>query len=123
MAAVDYEDILYDEDGRLAFITLNRPEKLNALSNSLRGEVMHAMRRAEANPDIGVIVLRAAGRAFSAGYDLTPSRAAGEGSPYVNEFSLLPDTGTTHPGGQQWARHVVMTNFIIWELAVLTTEV
>jgi len=112
-----YEDILYDEHGRLAYITLNRPERLNALSNNLRGELMHAMRRAEASPEVGVIVLRANGRAFCSGYDLTPARQAGEGSPYVNEWSQLPDTGTTHPGQQQWARHVVMTNFIIWELA------
>jgi enoyl-CoA hydratase len=114
---VTYEDILYEEDGRLAFITLNRPEKLNALSNNLRGEVMDAMREAEANPDVGVIVLRAAGRAFSAGYDLTPSRQAGAESPYVNPRTFLPETGTTHPGPQQWSRHVVMTNFTIWELA------
>ena len=41
---MDYRDILYETDDRLAFITLNRPEKLNALSNTLRGEVMDAMR-------------------------------------------------------------------------------
>ena len=87
-----YEDILYDEHGRLAYITLNRPERLNALSNNLRGELMHAMRRAEASPEVGVIVLRANGRAFCSGYDLTPARQAGEGSPYVNEWSQLPDT-------------------------------
>ena len=68
-----YENILFETDGRLAYITLNRPEKLNALSNDLRGEMFHAMKEAEANRDIGVIVLKAAGRAFSAGYDLTPA--------------------------------------------------
>lgn len=112
-----YEDILYEEDGRLAYITLNRPEKLNALSNNLRGEVMHAMKRAEANADIGVIILRANGRAFSSGYDLTPTRMANAGSEFVHPLSLLPDTGSTHPGPGQWSRHVVMTNFTIWELA------
>ena len=78
-----YEDIKYETDGRLAFITLNRPEKLNALSNNLRGEMIHAMKEAEATPEVGVIILRAAGRAFSAGYDLT-SRAARSDSPYVH---------------------------------------
>ena len=115
--ATDYEDIRYEVDGRLAFVTLNRPEKLNALSNRLRGEVMDAMREAEANPAVGVIVLRGEGRAFSAGYDLTPSRADVGDTPYVDRRSQLPDTGSTHPGAVQWARHVVMTNFIIWELA------
>lgn len=113
---MSYRDIIYETDGRLAFITLNRPEKLNALSNNLRGEVMDAMREAEHDEEIGVIVLRAAGRSFSAGYDLTPSRAAGE-EDLVNPRSLLPETLTTHPGQQQWSRHVVMTNWTIWELA------
>ncbi len=113
---MDYSDILYETDGRLAFITLNRPEKLNALSNNLRGEVMDAMREAEHDEAIGVIVLRAAGRSFSAGYDLSPSRAAGDDQ-FVSHRSRLPDTGSTHPGAGQWSRHVVMTNWIIWELA------
>ena len=36
---MNYTDITYETDDRLAFVTLNRPEKLNALSNNLRGEV------------------------------------------------------------------------------------
>ena len=111
-----YRDILYETDDRLAFVTLNRPEKLNALNNNLRGEVMDAMREAEHDDAIGVIVLRAAGRSFSAGYDLAPSRAAGDDA-FVSHRSKLPDTGSTHPGAAQWSRHVVMTNWIIWELA------
>ena len=69
-----------------------------------------------ADDEVGVIVLRANGRSFSAGYDLTPSRSADDDS-YVSHRSKLPDTGTMHPGANQWARHVVMTNWIIWELA------
>ncbi len=111
-----YRDILYETDDRLAFITLNRPEKLNALNNNLRGEVMEAMREAEHDDSVGVIVLKAAGRSFSAGYDLSPAMAA-EDDEYVDPRSKLPYTGTTHPGATQWARHVVMTNWTIWELA------
>lgn len=114
---MSYQDITYETEGRLAFITLNRPEKLNALSNNLRGEVMHAMKEAEADREVGIIILKAEGRAFSAGYDLTPSRAAAEDSPYVHPRSMLPDTGSTHPGPQEWSRHVVATNWTIWELA------
>jgi enoyl-CoA hydratase len=112
-----YENILYEKDDRLAIITLNRPEKLNALSNELRGELFHAMKEAEADRDIGVIVLKAAGRAFSAGYDLSPSRDAPEGSPYVHPRSRLPDTNTTHPAHYDWSRHVLLGNWILWELA------
>jgi enoyl-CoA hydratase len=100
----------------LAFITLNRPEKLNALSNNLRGEVMDAMREAEHDDAVGVIVLKAAGRSFCSGYDLSPSRTAGDDE-HVDPRSHLPATGTTHPGASQWSRHVVMTNWTIWELA------
>ncbi|HJP52870.1 MAG TPA: enoyl-CoA hydratase-related protein [Pseudomonadales bacterium] len=113
---MEYRDILYETDERLAFITLNRPEKLNALSNNLRAEIMDAMREAEHDPEVGVIILKAAGRSFSAGYDLSPSRTAKDDE-YVDPRSKMPPTGTTHPGRDQWARHVVMTNWTIWELA------
>ncbi len=111
-----YRDILYETDDRLAFITLNRPEKLNALNNNLRGELMEAMREAEHDDSVGVIVLKAAGRSFSSGYDLSPARTADDDE-YVDPRSKLPYTGTTHPGATQWSRHVVMTNWTIWELA------
>jgi len=113
---MDYNDILYETDERLAYITLNRPEKLNALSNNMRAEIMDAMREAEHDEQVGVIVLRAMGRSFSSGYDLSPSRSA-EDDKFVSPRSKLPDTGSTHPGRNQWSRHVVMTNWIIWELA------
>ena len=67
-----YNNITYETDDRLAFITLNRPEKLNPLSHALRAEVYDAMRQAEHDDSIGVIILKANGRAFSAGYDLAP---------------------------------------------------
>ena len=67
----EYTDIMYEVKDRIAHITLNRPEKLNALSNNLRAELIHAMKWAESEPEVGVIVLAGSGRAFSAGYDLT----------------------------------------------------
>ena len=111
-----YEAIRYEIDGRLAFITLNRPERLNALSTTLRGEVIHAMKEAEATPEVGVIVLRAEGRAFSAGYDLTGPVAEPD-SPGINPHSLWPETGSSHPGPMQAALNKVAANWVIWELA------
>ncbi len=49
---LDYEDILYEVDAPLARITLNRPERMNALRNKLRGELFHALRVAESDPDV-----------------------------------------------------------------------
>jgi len=76
-----YQDILYDVDGPIAYITLNRPEKMNALSNNLRGELVHALKEAEFDPAISVIVIRGAGRAFSAGYDIGGGRAPRRAAP------------------------------------------
>ena len=113
---MEYQDILYETDGRVAFVTLNRPDKLNALSHNLRGEVMDAMRQAEHDDSVGVIILKAAGRSFCSGYDLAGAPAS-EDAEHVDKRSNLPYTGTTHPGALQWSRHVVMTNWTIWELA------
>jgi len=49
----EYEQILYEPKGPIAYLTLNRPEKLNALSNELRGEMVHALKKAEFDPAVG----------------------------------------------------------------------
>jgi len=67
-----YETILYEKHGPVATVTLNRPDKLNALSDDLQLEVRDALKDAGfADDGIRVIVLKAAGRAFSAGFDIT----------------------------------------------------
>jgi len=66
----DYETILFDIQGRVARITLNRPEQLNALSFAMRNELASAFDRCAADPDIRAVVLAGAGRAFCAGVDL-----------------------------------------------------
>jgi enoyl-CoA hydratase len=62
-------------DGGIAVITLDRPDVLNALNSVLMAEVTEAMKRFTAAPDVRVIVLHGAGRAFSAGFDLKESAA------------------------------------------------
>lgn len=69
--APTYETILYSTDGPVATVTLNRPEKLNALSEDLQLEVRHALADAADDDEVRVIVLEAAGRAFSAGFDIS----------------------------------------------------
>jgi enoyl-CoA hydratase len=68
---VDYENLLYETNERVATITLNRPEKLNALSLALQNELVGALEAAEADRAVRVIVIKGAGRAFCAGYDLS----------------------------------------------------
>ena len=62
--------VLYERDGRIARITLNRPEVLNAIDDELPVELEAAVERANSDPGVHVIVLSGAGRAFCAGYDL-----------------------------------------------------
>jgi len=68
---VDYQHILYAKAAPVATVTLNRPEKLNALSVELQLEVRDALEDAGTDPEIRVIVLKATGRAFSAGFDIS----------------------------------------------------
>ncbi len=70
----DYETIIVEKERGRARITLNRPEKLNALSRQLQSELRQALVDADEDDRIHCVILRGAGRAFSAGYDLTPDR-------------------------------------------------
>jgi enoyl-CoA hydratase len=84
-------------------LTMNRPEKRNALNNALRGAILSALQEADADPAVKVSILRGAGPCFSAGYDLSANNAVEQ--PYYS------------PGGPgQWSRHVVEGWLRIWDL-------
>lgn len=76
----DYEDILFSIEDGLATITLNRPQSLNALSNKLKEELLHAIRFVS-KPHNGAraLLITGAGRAFCAGADLSEGDMAGQG--------------------------------------------
>ena len=67
-----YETILLekDPDDKFAVLTLNRPDKMNALNKTVIRELVHAVRACVADPDVNALVITGAGRAFSSGYDL-----------------------------------------------------
>ncbi len=93
-----------DPRPRVRRLTLNRPEKRNALNNRLRGELLEALRAADVDPEVSVSIVRGAGSCFSAGYDLAADNRVDQ--PYYS------------PGGPgQWSRHVVEGWFTIWDLA------
>ena len=69
---MDFETILYERDGGKARITLNRPEKLNAISWRMHEELRDALVNVDRDPAVHVAIIRGAGRAFSAGYDISP---------------------------------------------------
>jgi enoyl-CoA hydratase len=64
-----FQTLLYDRADALATITLNRPERLNTIVPPMPEELEAAVHRASADPEVKVIVLRGAGRAFCAGFD------------------------------------------------------
>jgi enoyl-CoA hydratase len=87
--------VLYEERGSVAIITLNRPEKMNTLTEAVVEGVADSIDRATASRPVRSIVLRGAGRVLTGGYDLTPGdtgntgeggeidqKAAGWGSPF-----------------------------------------
>ncbi len=86
-------------------LTLNRPDKRNALSHSLRGALLEALVAADIDDGIRVTIVRGAGSCFSAGYDLGGGNA-GHDLPFP-----------TTPGDGQWPRHVTDGWMGIWDLA------
>jgi len=103
---VAYTVILVDEPAEgVRRITLNRPEKRNALFHPLRGEILEALREADQDDSVRVSIVRGAGKCFSAGYDLGGGNEGLE-MPYYT------------PGGDgQWPRHVTEGWMSIWDLA------
>ena len=101
----DFKHILVDEPlPGVSRITLNRPDSRNALNNTLRSEIYGTLEANDNDPDVKVTILRGAGKAFCAGYDLKGNNSKNQ--PFH-----------TSPGDGNWARHVVDGFFRVWDLA------
>ena len=85
-------------------LTLNRPEKRNALNNELRGAIFAALEAHDRDAEVKVTIIRGAGPAFCSGYDLSADNRVGQ--PYHSAAGL-----------GQWSRHVVEGWFKVWDLA------
>jgi len=75
-----FSSVRYSTRGRVAHLTLNRPERLNAIDEAMPGEIAAAVELANDDPAVHVLVLSGAGRAFCAGYDLKEYAEAGVGT-------------------------------------------
>ncbi len=89
----------------VARITLNRPEKRNAISTLLRVALLDQLRAHDGDPAVRVSIIRGAGPCFSSGYDLGGGPLMA-GSPFYSA-----------PGDGQWARQANDTWFSVWDLA------
>ncbi len=85
--------VLYTTDGKIGTVTLNRGDKLNAISPELKRRLVERLHEADGDPATSVVVLRAEGRSFSAGYDISPNpaRAARKGNALAWHESLTDD--------------------------------
>jgi enoyl-CoA hydratase len=103
---MSYETIVVDSPAEhVARITLDRPEKRNAISARMRVELLDALRAHDHDPGVRVTVIRGSGPCFSAGYDLAAGPMT-EDAPFYSA-----------PGDGQWARQCNDTWFSIWDLA------
>lgn len=92
---MDFENILYEVKDRKAYVTLNRPEKLNALSGRLLQELNDALWEADNDTAVHLVILQGAGRAFSAGYDIGGNYRQGDqasGKVYRGGETLFDDS-------------------------------
>ncbi len=94
-----YETVVYERvEEKIFRLTLNRPEKLNALSLKLLSEFDQVLNEFEADRDASVLIIRGAGRAFCAGYDLQGTQQPGSG------FTVSSDRINLHKIIDRWQR-------------------
>jgi enoyl-CoA hydratase len=82
----DYKTITFEHKGRVAIVTLNRPDSLNALNAEIMSEVVECFAAIDRNKDIAVSVLTGAGRAFAAGADIKEMQPQSFSDMYVEDY-------------------------------------
>ena len=112
-------EVLYEECDSIAIVTLNRPDKMNTLTENVVQGVADAIDRGTASRAVRAIVLRGAGRALSAGYDLNPDGGADIENGWTNPFDApgpAPRAGAWDPVRDlQLMGHNVKRFMKIWE--------
>jgi len=91
---MSYKCLLYAVQDRIATLTLNRPERLNALGDTLRDDLYDAVTQSAADPNVGVLVITGAGRGFCSGGDvksMNEREQSGEASPPIDRFAPIRD--------------------------------
>jgi enoyl-CoA hydratase/carnithine racemase len=81
-------EVLYEVADHIATITLNRPERMNTISNRMLNELTRHLVTADADPDVRVVILTGTGRAFCAGLDLTEA-TKGDGTGVAGEARVM----------------------------------
>lgn len=100
-----FQNVIYERREPIAWLTLNRPEKLNALNSGLVADLQEALAVCDADPEVRAVIITGAGRAFSAGFDINPA----PGSPSPREGS--PDVWRSH------LQELIDTFMKVWHLS------
>ena len=80
-----YESLLVEDIGAVRRVTINRPEKMNAMDERCQDELVQAVLEAESDWDTRAVLLRGAGRCFSSGYDTSPAKRARRPGSRINQ--------------------------------------
>jgi enoyl-CoA hydratase/carnithine racemase len=80
-----YKDLLYDKSERVATVTFNRPDRMNAWTRRMDGELREAMLDADNDPGVGAVIVTGAGRAYCAGANLGGLSKIADGSESVDD--------------------------------------
>ena len=100
-----FQHLIYQREDAICHLTLNRPEKLNALNAVLMSELREAFETIEVDPEIRVVILTGAGRAFSAGFDIE------RGQEQADPHDMPP---------AEWRGHlqsIIDTFMMVWNLS------
>ena len=104
---MSFRHLLYETEGRIASITLNRPERLNAIARGMPQEMREAVEKANDDNDVHCIILTGAGRSFCAGYDLVDfaenrNRASGGQDAALGPWDPMVDFAMMHRNTQDF---------------------
>jgi enoyl-CoA hydratase len=107
---MSYQDLIYGVEDKVATITLNRPDRMNALSRNLETEIHRAFDEADADRAVRVIILTGSGAAFCAGYDqaavspsgVRPTDPQGKSHAEYIEYWQRQDTGRVNYWTHMW---------------------
>ena len=97
-----FEFLLVERLGRVARITINRPDRRNAISRAVQTELINAVEAAGQDPEVHAVIIRGAGKSFCSGYDVSPSGEAGHAA--AAAISLPRRAVETVTMGRGWSR-------------------
>jgi enoyl-CoA hydratase len=90
---LSFENIIYERKGQIAYLTLNRPDKLNALNGELMAEFKGAMGAVEADDEVRALIITGAGRAFCSGFDIQRSNESADSPSVASDSGHTPLQG------------------------------